>query len=1044
MSELQECATAEHGTEEGEGNVRGVCSPCVGACGENMKRVTQHKTDPEEFRRFHEALTQKGYEPHYLPIRRQNKNPDVPNGANLYAAEHRLSYEQAHARIEAGKNVAVAAKDGDQLVILDADDTAIMSDAKEPTLTGISSKRYGRHYYYLTDDETSDDPLIDTTKRNYKDPYTGSNSGELKAINAYVLAPGSYVPPAHKKMAKIPPDERENAGRYTVLNACLPASLAYDELPQVLRDRHDEEKEQVIAARCREVEKALEKTKTAEREDGLTSGMWGLSLGQVISIPAKHGGKFANPWHGSTTGKNCVLAGDLLHCFRCGTSHNALTALAIEAGIATCSDGFAFHSHRSPLDFQDGETVFRCWRFAKEKEMIPEDDPIPRSALAHFAVTEGLCKEEEVEDRWKLPVEAYNKAIDAAPVPFGREKLERSTQKEANEQRQEIRAKLSVDDLMQELDKLSLSENKFIRGEQVTEFLTWHMQGYERAAITAFTDEYIVPMLSKLGDTKTYVREIVSAAWKEIKKNKKNNQNKLFSEDCGKITPMQCARQVLSETPVFVMEDSLEYYLYNGRYFQNIGVRKNALPLKEKIRNTYKAMDGQDREIGAEYVGAAMSYIEAYTHTSRHNLNVHPDEIVVKNGILNILSGKLSPFTPEKKITVYLDVEYNPMATCPIFDGFLNDVIVDYEGWTQDQIIATIWEWIGYCLYMGYPYEKAIMLIGEGGNGKGTLLNIITNFLGQDNCSHMSLEQIADQEKHPFRLAGLYGKLANICGDMGNRPIMNTEGYKKACGRDVIDCDVKYGSPFKFVSHAKMMFSVNELPKSADLTQGFLDRWVLVFFMNRFRDSKKRDKHMAEKCSTPEEKSGILNKAIWALSLLMKRNEFTKNDKSSYILEKWNMLSDTVGAFVDMRLEAAENNVITKDALFIEFCDFVAETNATPINKTTFMRRLNKACKNADIPIKDTKDYNHCDADGRPARAYRGVRIAMERIQCNGDTNNTTVAYTRLEQAFLSHLQRGDLSTYSYEDKARVFANQNSSVNQQLINSIIEKHSQHN
>src|SRR5450759_1262236 len=50
---------------------------------------------------------------------------------------------------------------------------------------------------------------------------------------------------------------------------------------------------------------------------------------------------------------------------------------------------------------------------SKTKGIIQKDDPIPSRALAWYALKNYLCDKSAIEEGWKLPVVAYNKAIES-------------------------------------------------------------------------------------------------------------------------------------------------------------------------------------------------------------------------------------------------------------------------------------------------------------------------------------------------------------------------------------------------------------------------------------------------------------------------------------------------------------------------------------------------------------------------------------------------------------------------------------------------------
>ena len=89
------------------------------------------------------------------------------------------------------------------------------------------------------------------------------------------------------------------------------------------------------------------------------------------------------------------------------------------------------------------------------------------------------------------------------------------------------------------------------------------------------------------------------------------------------------------------------------------------------------------------------------------------------------------------------------------------------------------WKIIGYLLVAITFLQKAFLLLGEGGNGKSTFLNAAIKFVGADNVSNVSLQQLASNR---FAAASLEGKLANICADLPTTRLEDTQLFKGITG----------------------------------------------------------------------------------------------------------------------------------------------------------------------------------------------------------------------------------------------------------------------
>ena len=79
-------------------------------------------------------------------------------------------------------------------------------------------------------------------------------------------------------------------------------------------------------------------------------------------------------------------------------------------------------------------------------------------------------------------------------------------------------------------------------------------------------------------------------------------------------------------------------------------------------------------------------------------------------------------------------------ATCPRWVNFLGWMFGD-----DDDTIAFIQEWFGYCLVMDTSQQKFLMLEGPGANGKSVLLATLEALVGEDNCSSVGLEDFGER-----------------------------------------------------------------------------------------------------------------------------------------------------------------------------------------------------------------------------------------------------------------------------------------------------------
>jgi len=301
-------------------------------------------------------------------------------------------------------------------------------------------------------------------------------------------------------------------------------------------------------------------------------------------------------------------------------------------------------------------------------------------------------------------------------------------------------------------------------------------------------------------------------------------------------------------------------------------------------------------------------------------------EIPVKNGILNVKTLELSPFTNKKIFFNKLPVKYDPDMTCPKIDKFLKDVLKDEED------IKVFYEIAGFGLIKEYIWEKAIMFVGGGRNGKGKSIELLKRLIGVKNCCSIPLSSLNPES---FSISELFGKFFNLAGDISNQDLKETSMFKALTGRDLVCGKRKFQNNIYFQNYAKFVFGCNELPMVYDMSRGFWDRWILLDFPYTFVSEseyekaedknllKIRDPLIIEKISGSNELSGFLNSALFGLHSLLQNKDFSSTKGSEEIKSMWIRNSNSFIAFCYDYLEESDQDKIMKKDLrkkYAEYC----------------------------------------------------------------------------------------------------------------------------
>jgi putative DNA primase/helicase len=418
--------------------------------------------------------------------------------------------------------------------------------------------------------------------------------------------------------------------------------------------------------------------------------------------------------------------------------------------------------------------------------------------------------------------------------------------------------------------------------------------------------------------------------------------------------PLWLANDIMRNRQFVTMKDNKEVYVYDKEQ----GIYK---PGGEALIRTLTAVN-LGKMHRKHYAAEVLYHIQVSTYKDRDELSLPEDLLVLQNGLFHIPTRKLFSYDPRIFALNRLPVKYDPDADCPRIKKFFSEVVTEED-------MKVLQEAYGYCLKHGYPYQKAFIFVGDGANGKSTTFRLLINFLGAENVSSVSLQDLV---YHRFMPAELYGKMVNVYDDLPNITLKHTGKFKMATGDGFLTVERKHRDPFQFFNEAKMFFSCNQLPKIDDNTIAFFRRIIIINFPNKFMGDH-ADPDLLADLTTEEELSGLLNWALEGLERLEKRGAFSYSSTVDEVQRQYERMSNPIKAFRLDHLLIQSESWIEKDELYGLYIEYCINNGLPAKTKGVFSQLLHKEMGKA------LENYRP-RINGRRVPCWKGIKYVENKV----------------------------------------------------------------
>lgn len=321
----------------------------------------------------------------------------------------------------------------------------------------------------------------------------------------------------------------------------------------------------------------------------------------------------------------------------------------------------------------------------------------------------------------------------------------------------------------------------------------------------------------------------------------------------------------------------------------------------------------------------------------------------LQNGMINLDTMKLVPHDREELFITALPFAYDAAAKAPVWEAFVARIMCG-----SAPLIEALQNAMGYLFTRNLHLEIMIGLVGEGANGKSTLIDVIAELVGETGASYMPLQTITKASGDGlYSRVGLSGRWVNFTQELSPRTMESTEFKNLITGKNIIARD-PFGKTFTIASAPKQVCAMNSTEHLIkERTHGFMRRlWLIPF--NYTVPEQERDRWLAEKLR--KELAGIFNWVLDGTSRVLTNGCLSQSAEMVRLKSQIELDSNPVQQFMLERTAPHEglnpdeiepknklyNMVVGVSEMYQKYKEFCDHNNYRPLGRNKFSHEVER------------------------------------------------------------------------------------------------------
>lgn len=344
----------------------------------------------------------------------------------------------------------------------------------------------------------------------------------------------------------------------------------------------------------------------------------------------------------------------------------------------------------------------------------------------------------------------------------------------------------------------------------------------------------------------------------------------------------------------------------------------------------------------ASMVRNVFSLLPGMLEKSDALFDTDPWALCVGNGVVDLKSGVLGPWSKEAYFTRKTSVRYMPQVAHPDWEQALSALPLDEDRtWLQARL--------GQAATGNMAPDQIVISPGGGSNGKSTIYGAVRNALGSYAAVVPEQVLLAKEGAHPTELMTLRGVRFALIEELPEGKYLPNKRLKDLAGTPTISARKLYGDFTEFRASHSLFLTTNFQPLVAEVDTGTWRRLVKLSFPLRYvaphkplqhENDRHGDSHLRDRVLTGEaQQEAVL---AWLVQGARFGDDILRRipKRAQEETDAWEVESDHVLSFLTEHTEFDAGGMVSSQELFETFRQWMDARGHRGWTEATFSSRL--------------------------------------------------------------------------------------------------------